>query len=346
MSAALLTSAALCANAYDFEVDGIYYNILSSTDRTVEVTYKDLSQNRDNYYSGEIVIPDKVTYSGTGFTVTAVGEKAFYYSTELTGVRIPNSVVIIGGDAFEGCSQLKTIDLGNSIVSIGQGAFHYCKKLTDIIIPNSVTTIGPCAFESCESFKSIVVPSSVTSIGMGIFALCKSLVSVVLPEGITEIPEHMFYRCSSLKSIVIPSTVTSISSGAFQDSGLESIVIPPSVIDLGFELFRDCTSLTSIKSLNPTPPTAYSDSFQNVNKFQCKVYVPEGSVDAYKSAEGWKDFLLIEPISDSGVDEMGVDAEGVTAVEYYDMQGVRLDAPAKGVNIVVYSDSTRRKVVL
>ena len=389
MSAALLTVAALCVHAYDFEMDGIYYNILSSTDRTVEVTYKDTDYNS---YSGEVSIPDKLTYSGIEFTVTEIGKYAFYESTGLssvkipdsvvsindksfmfctgmTEIKIPDSVVSIGEDVFWDCGYLKKVDLGNSVVTIGEYAFHGCSNLAGVIIPNSVTTIGPSAFSMCSSLQSIALPSSVTSIGDNMFEECTSLTSVILSESLTEITEYMFASCTSLKTIDIPKSVTHISLNAFSDSGLESIVIPDeviriepsafygclnmkevmigkSVMNIRSGVFRNCTTLTSITSLNPDAPECYSDTFTDVNKVKCKVYVPEGSVDAYKAAEGWKEFLFIEPISDSGVDETGVDAEDVTAVGYYDLQGVRLDAPAKGVNIVVYSDGTRRKVVL
>ena len=93
-------------HAYDFEMDGIYYNILSSTDRTVEVTYKDTDYNS---YSGEVSIPDKLTYSGIEFTVTEIGKYAFYESTGLSSVKIPDSVVSINDKSFMFCTGLTEI---------------------------------------------------------------------------------------------------------------------------------------------------------------------------------------------------------------------------------------------
>ena len=109
----------ILARAYDAEVDGIYYNILSEN-KTAEVTY-----NYNNFYSGNVVIPEKVTYEGVEYPVESIGEKAFYLS-RLTSVTIPNSVK-----------------------SIGNSAFYYCDGLTSVTIPNSVTSIGDHVFNGC-----------------------------------------------------------------------------------------------------------------------------------------------------------------------------------------------------
>ena len=116
--AVLLCSATV--NAYDFEVDGIYYNIVSITDLTVEVT------DGDNDYYGKIVIPEDVTYKSKTLSVTR-----------------------IGGGAFGSCSSLTSLTIPNSVTSIGVSAFRYCSSLTSLTIPNSVTSIGGSAFWGC-----------------------------------------------------------------------------------------------------------------------------------------------------------------------------------------------------
>ena len=114
------------AFAYDFEKDGIYYNITSETDRTVEVTYRHYDYDYDNDFSGNLIIPAKVIYNGKTYTVTS-----------------------IGSHAYDDCAGLTSITIPNSVTTIGRYAFSYCDGLTSVTIPNSVTTIGDSAFSSC-----------------------------------------------------------------------------------------------------------------------------------------------------------------------------------------------------
>ena len=150
-----VTAVLLCsmvANAHSFEVGGIYYNITNSTNKTVAVTYG------SNKYTGTIVIPESVTYSGTIYSVTSIGQYAFEDCSGLTSITIPNSVTSIGQYAFEDCSGLTSITIPNSVTSIGYEAFDGCSNLTSVVIGNSVTSIGNYAFNSCGIKKMIWLP--------------------------------------------------------------------------------------------------------------------------------------------------------------------------------------------
>ncbi len=115
----------LSVSAHDFEVDGIYYNITSSTNKTVEVTYRGYKYNSySNEYSGAVNIPESVTYSGSTYSVTSIGEYAFWDCDGLTSVVIPNSVTSIGNAAFRDCSGLTFVEIPNSVTSIGVRAFR------------------------------------------------------------------------------------------------------------------------------------------------------------------------------------------------------------------------------
>ena len=136
-------------SAEDFEVDGIYYNITSEVDKTVEVTYSgDSSSAVDYEYSGSVTIPETVIYNENTYSVTSIGVSAFMQCYSLTSVEIPNSVTSIDTWAFRDCSALTSVVIPNSVTSIAWSAFQFCSGLTSVVIPNSVTSIGEFAFSS------------------------------------------------------------------------------------------------------------------------------------------------------------------------------------------------------
>ena len=241
---------------YDFKLDGIYYNITSKEDRTVEVTYYSYVGSDNKYaYDGAISIPQKLIYSNKTYTVTAIGERAFV-RCYLTSIDIPNSVTSIGQYAFYGCGSLTSIDIPNSVTSIGRYAFYDCSSLTSIDIPNPVPSIGDYAFYGCSSLTSIDIPNSVTSIGDYAFYDCSSLTSIDIPNSVTSIGRYAFVYCSSLTSIDIPNSVTSIDNSTFSNcTGLTSIDIPNSVTSIGNSAFFGCSSLTSIDIPNSVKET-------------------------------------------------------------------------------------------
>ena len=243
--------------AHHFEINGVFYNVISTTE--VEVTYKGSSYDEFyNEYNGSVVIPSLVEHGGFTYSVTSIGNNAFSGCWDLTSIQIPNSVTSIGKYAFAGCESLTSIEIPNSVTSIGNEAFMFCKSLTSIQIPDSVTSIGNYAFSDCSSLTSIEIPNSVTSIGNLAFSGCSSLTSIVIPNSVTSIGDGAFIECTSLTSIQIPNSVTNIGGSAFGGcSSLTSIQIPNSVTSIGDRAFIECTSLTSVEIGNSVTSIGY-----------------------------------------------------------------------------------------
>ena len=155
----LLICTLLCANVLSaqtrFWVDSLQYKVTSTNPAEVEVYSANSSITT-------AIIPAIVTYQGTDYSVTAIGEWAFYNRSSLTSVTIPNSVTSIGSYAFASCSSLTSVAIPNSVTSIGKFAFSGCNSLTSVTIPNSVTSIGNDAFRNCSSLTSVTIPNSVT----------------------------------------------------------------------------------------------------------------------------------------------------------------------------------------
>ena len=269
---ALLLLLSVAVNAHDFEVDGIYYRITSSTNKTVAVTYRGSSYyNYSNEYTGSVVIPETVVYNGTTYSVTSIGNSAFRGCAGLTSVAIPTSVASIGDYAFYDCSGLTSVAIPTSVASIGDYAFYDCSGLDSVVIPNTVTYIGSGVFYNTDWYYnqpegllylddwllgykgskptgSIVIKDGTKAIAGSAFSGCSGLTSVEIPNSVTSIGNYAFENCSGLTSVVIGNSVTSIGNYAFEDcSGLTSIVIPNSVTSIGGGAFCQCKSLKDLR---------------------------------------------------------------------------------------------------
>lgn len=281
----VLFIAAICStfsvSAYDFEVDGIYYDKISDT--SVEVTNDDnFLDNNGAGYSGIVTIPETIEINGITYFVCGIGNYAFYGCTGLTSVAIPASVTSIAKGTFRNCTGLASVSIPASVTSIGDDAFRDCTSLTSFTIPEGVTSIGEDSFSGCTGLTSVVIPASVTSIGLSALRDCPCLTEIVInnnnpnyasidgvlfnktytelilcstskaglyniPEGVTSISLHAFFGCTGLTSVTIPASVTSIGEGAFWGcTGLTSVSIPASVTSIGKDTFWGCTGLTSV----------------------------------------------------------------------------------------------------
>ena len=250
----------LAMMAYDAEIDGIYYNVVKKA-RIATVTSGDVK------YTGEVVIPETITFEGVECTVTSIGDNAFY-DCDLTSVTFPETLTSIGSHAFEGArirnqsviippnvttigdyafawSTLRNVTLGESVTSIGVNAFRYNYVLTSINIPSSVTSIGGAAFAECWKLTSIYI-SDMT-------AWCNITIGVLYGvaghpfEGTPDANHHIYLNGEEVKDLLVPNDVTSIHENTFKNcDGLTSVIIPPSVTSISDLAFDNCSGLTSV----------------------------------------------------------------------------------------------------
>ena len=189
----------------------------------------------------------------------------------MESVTIGDSVSSVGIFAFEGCSSLigfyGKLALGDNRCLIIDGVLNSfaLSGLTEYSIPNSVTSIGDYALYYCSGLISLTIPDSVTSIGEGSFSNCKSLLNITIPDSVTSIGTTPFWQCNSLRKITIGSNIATI----------------------GHQTFETGCSHTNWFCRSTTPPKI-SDLWFMCQI--CKIYVPRQSVNAYKSADGWKDY--------------------------------------------------------
>ena len=298
----LLMLLPMMASADAVEINGIWYNLISKA-KQAEVTSKP-----SGYYSGSIEIPEKVVYDydGSEYSVTSIGNNAFYFCNSLTSITIPNSVTSIGSYAFY-CSGLTSITIPNNVTSIGNTAFGNCSSLTSITIPNNISSIASSAFANCSNLTSITIPNNLTSIGSAVFSNCSGLTSIMIPNSVTSIDVSAFSGCSGLTSITIPNTVTSIGSTAFRGcTGLTSITIGNSVKTIWSNAFAQCPNLTdvycTVEKLSSTNYGGqglytYTDAFDGSYINYAKLHVPASALNSYMTTEPWSGFGEVVTIS-------------------------------------------------
>ena len=286
MFTVLLLLCTTVASAHNFEVDGICFNILSEEDKTVEVTYKGNSfYEYEGWYKGNLVIPESVSYNGNTYSVTGIGECAFWCCTKLTGVTIPNSTTSIGNQAFTYCIGLKYIIIGKNVTSIGFWVFDDCSDYVVINFSQLTFTKGSSDYgeiakrafkvinnaENIDDFifssidhtlevyigddTELVLPNNYNgknySIGAKAFSGKANLTSIEIPGSVTSIGDSAFFGCLSLESVTIGNGVTSIGEYAFLNcTALAKVEIPNSVTRIGLWAFYNCDNLTEVEIPN------------------------------------------------------------------------------------------------
>ena len=287
--------------AYDFEVDGIYYNVLKGSTNQVEVT------ESPNYnYSGDIDIPQKVSHNGTNYTIVSIGESAFSYCEGLLSVSLPSSLEEIGYCAF--CNtHISKITIPNSVKTIGYNAFSRT-DIKNVYIPASVNYIDQ-SFEYCFNLTSIDVDvnnKKYVSLNYSLYSKDKKTM-YCCPAGLsgtysvidgTEILWGAFIGCIKITSIILPKTIKTISDSCFSGcEKLQEIEFPNSVVEIGAYIFSNCKSLSTINSYIQEPFTIPEliDSYSGSTFYEkTRLIVPLGCVSKYRQIKYWNNFQIIE----------------------------------------------------
>ncbi len=298
---------------------------------------------RSCYKLKSIVIPD---------AVTSLGYKAFDGCVAMISAKTGNGIEKIDEYTFYNCSSLKEINIGSKVKTINQYAFSRCSSLPDITIPQAVTTIGNNVFLECKSLAKVIIADSKTTLTLGqnvhqspIFSSCPldyvyigrdisyqtskkngyspfyrntSLRAVKITDKETEISENEFYGCTNLQQVEIGDGVTTIGNWAFSGcSSLKYFAFGTQVATIGKEAFSDCTAMEEIISKAQTPPTCGSQALDDINKWECKLYVPKGCMAVYDKANQWKDFFFKEE-GENPADDPTSGSCGETANYSYD----------------------------
>ena len=265
---------------------------------------------------------------------------------ELTNLDLSEAQIVSGGDYYY--QDYNDTKHYTSDDEIGVGFFSKCKGLKAITLPGKVKSVGESAFQECSCLETINLPSGITSIGNYAFLECENLKSVTLPSGLISIGDRAFYGCSNLANVTLSSNITSIGSSAFSDcKSLKNLTISKdvtSIKDIRFNNDYEDLELESVYVAWQNPIEAGS-FFNRIKISNCTLYVPQGTKEAYANADVWKDFGNIIEYDATGIDKV-TNRSDVKEISRYSLNGQRVTSPTKGVNIVIYSDGSIKKVAV
>ena len=269
-----------------------------------------------------------------GNKVGDIYQSAFYNCVVLDSLILPNTVTALGNNAFYNCNNLAFAQLSNTLSTIGNAAFGRCNSLPEVFIPKSVSSIGQGAFNQCTSlsvvgFEDGTSPLSLgrNSANKGLFYDCPldsvyigrelsyqktnaygyspfyrsaTLRSIVVSDVPAKVETNEFYGCTKLYYVHIGNGVQSIGDYAFSGcSSIDYFSFGSQVKTIGAEAFSDCVAMTRLYSDCQEPPTCGASALEDIDKWNCTLYVPDGTLAAYAGADQWMDFFFVEENSAS-----------------------------------------------
>ena len=282
--------------------------------------------------------------------IKSLGRSAFSGCSNLTQFVIPDSVTILNSGLLDGCSSLKSIRIHKGIREMYH-AFSGCTNLSTLIIEDRNTSLklsshyyGNVSFNDCK-LDSVYIGGKIVyntsrSDGYSPFSRNTSLRTVKISDAETTIYDNEFYGCTNLQNVSIGDNVKSIGKWAFSGcSSLKNFTFGSGLQSIGQEAFSDCINITQISSEAVVPPTCDINALDDINKWNCKLFVPKANINAYKQAPQWKEFFFIE--STTGITNTVYNKAGL--VDVYTINGAKrlskastdeINALPKGVYIV------------
>ena len=274
-------------------IDGIKYHI-ENGEATIAV--------QDETLSGDIVIPESISYDENNYSVVRATNGAFQ-NTDITGITLPNSITSLGNSCFKLCNKLTSVKLPDNITSLGDETFMTCSKLSSINIPNTLTSLGEFCLAFCNITK-LTLPNSITNLGNNCFQSCENLETITLPQNITNLPAYCFHDCKKLSGITLHEGITSLGESCFEGcSSLTSIKLPKSINKITGSIFtscfENCSNLSEVTCQwdNLDGIDVGSDAFNNIFS-EAKLYIPKGTTAMYKAKEPWSNFKYISEEND------------------------------------------------
>lgn len=310
---------------------------------------------------------------------TTIGNNGFYKCEKLEEVVANEGLLKINSRAFMSCYALSKFNFPSTLQSIGTSAF-YKSALTEFVAPAGLTTLGDDVFYASKLTK-VSLNAALATMGKGLFAGCTALQTIAVdPEnkaftvqdGVLFSADiatlYAYPQADTRTSYATPSTVTVIKSSAFDcaekleelrinegveaitnsmcygDKGLLKLYLPSTVKTIDVGAFDACSNLAEFHIRAVTPPVAETGAFGVMfPNYKMNLYVPVGSLDAYKAAPEWDDAFLTynEEGEQTGVEDVAASKQ-VASVEYYSVSGIKNAEPVDGVNIKVvrYTDGS------
>lgn len=236
MTLALMLIMSFNVNAYDFEVDGLYYTIISTSNLTCKVDKGDVA------YSGDIVVPSEVQYRGKTLRVTEIGD--VFKGSEISSIICPAES--LSESSFRGCARLEKIELNGQLSVLPSYCFYDCKLLKEYNFPSTIIQIDDHCFYNCISLENM--PCGIQVLGEGAFENCSSLEEIDLSEISSEIPRYAFRECTKLRSVQLSQTLKTIGEEAFYNcKNLSSVEFPEGLEKISDKSFFGCENIKSIE---------------------------------------------------------------------------------------------------
>lgn len=301
-------------------------------------------------------IPEEKTYkeseSWKDFWIIA-RDNDIYYELDKDKATAKVTYMCAGGDEnYEGLSSVEIAESINhegvtyTVTKIGEGAFSNELTPISVIVPDYpfYPSYSPSRTDNSH-IKYVVLPSSILEIEENAFAYCY-LEEIKLNEGLKMIGKSAF-ESSDLEKIVTPSTMSSIQEKAFKDcTKLREATLGKGLKLIGEDAFSSCYELSKITSLNLTPPTISSNTFDYTAYDRASLIVPEEAYYDYKAAQYWSSFKQMEA---SGLDSVIADIDYAQPIEIYDLKGIKIGTSTNnldaGVYIVRQGAKTRKIIV-